>query len=159
MIGPIPRWFEIPQYEDKISISITNLVETTWLYRYPRSIEITYDQWKEFIGIEFIKPLIEIEYGVASKPSTSGNPMPNVVLESIHQVLVNLVRTFNISTHNYVDQNYLWTVILAASVFSISSTNNRQKGYSLGQLIFFHNIILLIKHRVNWELIREQKQT
>ena len=44
MIGPVIGWFEITQYDNKRAISITNLVETTWIYRYPRPIEITYDQ-------------------------------------------------------------------------------------------------------------------
>ena len=33
------------------------------------------------------------------------------------------------------------------------------KGYSLVQLIFVHDMILPIKHRVDWELIRHRKQT
>ena len=32
-----------------------NLVETTWLTRYPRPMEITYYQGSEFIGHEFRK--------------------------------------------------------------------------------------------------------
>ena len=44
MIDPVTGWFEITQYDDKRAISITNLVETTWLSRYPRPIEIKYDQ-------------------------------------------------------------------------------------------------------------------
>ena len=44
MIDNVTRWFKIVQYKDKIAISISNLVETTWLSRYPRPIEITYDQ-------------------------------------------------------------------------------------------------------------------
>ena len=44
MIDNVTRWFKIAQYKDKIAISISNLVETTWLSRYPRPIEITYDQ-------------------------------------------------------------------------------------------------------------------
>ena len=55
-----------------------------------------YDQGKEFIGHEFIKSIIETEYGITSKPITSGNPMSNGILEWIHQVIGNLVRTFNI---------------------------------------------------------------
>ena len=58
MINPVTVWFEITQYEDKIAISIENLFETTWLFIYPRPIEITYDQGKEFIGHEFRKSLI-----------------------------------------------------------------------------------------------------
>ena len=36
MIDSVTGWFEIAQYEDKRAISTKNLVETTWLYRYPR---------------------------------------------------------------------------------------------------------------------------
>ena len=46
--------------------------------------------------------------------------MSNAVLERIHQVLGNLVRTFNISTQTYVDEDYLWTGILAAAEFEIT---------------------------------------
>ena len=60
-------------------------------------MEITYYQGSEYIGHEFIKYLIEMEYGIISKPSTSVNPMSNSILERIHQVLGNLVRTHNIT--------------------------------------------------------------
>ena len=53
MIDPVTGWFEISQYNDKISIYTAKLFETTWLSRYPRPIEITYDQGNEFIGQEF----------------------------------------------------------------------------------------------------------
>ena len=53
MIDPVTVWFEIVQYEDKGAILITNLIETMWLSRYPRPIEIMYDQGKEFIGHGF----------------------------------------------------------------------------------------------------------
>ena len=48
---------------------------------------------------------------------------------------------------------------MAAASFLIRSTTSRKKGYSLVQLIFGRDIILPIKHRVGWELIRHQKQT
>ena len=74
MIYPVTGWFEIVQYDDKMAITIVNLFGTTWLSRYPIPIEITYDQGKAFIGHEFIKSLIETEYGITAKPSTSVNP-------------------------------------------------------------------------------------
>ena len=104
-------------------ISIADLVETTWLSRYSIPIEITYKQGSEFIGREFRKSLIETEYGITAKPSTSGNPMSNAVLEYIHQVLGNLVWTYNI-TQSYVDVDDTWSGILAAAEFEICSTTN-----------------------------------
>ena len=84
--------------------------------------------------------------------------MSNVILERIHQVLGNLVRTFNLQ-QTYVYKNDPWEGILAAAAFVIFSTTSMKKGYSPGQLIFGHDMIILIKHRVDWELIRQQKQT
>ena len=46
MIDPVTGWFEVVRYYDKILITVKNLVETTWLSRYPRPIEIKYDQGK-----------------------------------------------------------------------------------------------------------------
>ena len=46
-----------------------------------------------------------------------------------------------------------------AVAFAIRSTTNRQKTYSPGQMMFGHDMILLIKHRVDQELIRQKKQT
>ena len=50
--------------------------------------------------------------------------MSNAVLEWIHQVLGNLVRTYNI-TQTYVDENYPWSGILAAAEFSMLSETNK----------------------------------
>ena len=44
MIGTVTGRLEITQYDNKIEVSIVNLVKTMWLTRYPRQMEITYDQ-------------------------------------------------------------------------------------------------------------------
>ena len=58
-IYPVKIWFKIMQYNDKRAISITNLVETMWLTRYPRPIEITHYQRSDFISHDFGNPPIE----------------------------------------------------------------------------------------------------
>ena len=68
-----------------------------------------------------------MKYGITAKAITSGNPMSNAVLESIHQVLGNLLQNITISKQTYVEKNELWTGILAAATFSILSTIDRQK--------------------------------
>ena len=75
--------------------------------------------------------------------------MPNTILERIHQFLGNLVHTFNIQ-QTHVDKNDPWTGILAAAAFAIISTTSRKKGYSMGQFVFGRDMILPIKHRVDW---------
>ena len=147
MIYPVTGWFEIAQYNDKGERDIANLVETKWLSRYPRPIEITYDQLSEFIGHKWIKYLIETEYSITAKPITSVNPMSNALLEQIHQVLVNLVRAYNI-TQTYCDKDDPWSGILDAASFAICSTTNILKGFSPSQFIFGRDMILPIKHVV-----------
>ena len=70
----------------------------------------------------------------------------------------NLVRTCTI-TQSYVEKYYPWLGILASVEFVICSTINRIKGYSPVQLIFGRDMILRIKYTVDWDLIRQKKQT
>ena len=67
------------------------------------------------------------------------------------------MRNLNISK-TYVDKNDPWTGILAAVAFAILSTTNGLKGYSKVQLVFGQYMIIPIKHKVDWELIRQRKQ-
>ena len=60
------------------------------------------------------KNLTEKYYCIKANPRTSVNPTSNVAMERIHQVLGNLVWTYNI-TETYVDEYYLWLGILAAA--------------------------------------------
>ena len=53
MIYPVTGWFKITQYSNMRAISTANLVETTWMSRYPRPMEIMYEEGKECIGHEF----------------------------------------------------------------------------------------------------------
>ena len=59
------------------------------------------------------------------------------------------MQTCNIK-QTYVDEDDLWLGILAAELLEIRSTSNRLKVYSLGQLVFGDDMILLIKHKVDW---------
>ena len=80
------------------------------------------------------------------------------MLEQIHQFIGYLVRTFNI-TQTYVVKEEPWLGILDAAEFVIISTKNGLKGYIPGQLLFGRNMILPIKHKVDWKLIRQKNQT
>ena len=64
-------------------------------------------------------------------------------MEIIHLVLGNLVWKYTVQ-ETYVDKDGLWMVILAATVFLDFYTTNRLKVYTMGQLIFFHDLNLLV---------------
>ena len=59
MIDPVTGWFEVTQYRNKKLMKIANLVETTWMVRYPWLVEITYDQGVSFLCHKFKNSLIE----------------------------------------------------------------------------------------------------
>ena len=96
MIDPVTWWFEISQYNDKKGMMIENLVETMWLVRYPWPVEMTCDWGGELLGQEFKSSLIEQECGIKTNPDSPGNPQAVATIERIHQVLENLVRSYNI---------------------------------------------------------------
>ena len=48
MIDPATSWFEMVEIDNKTPINIANIVEMTWLYRYPRPKYITFDGGNEF---------------------------------------------------------------------------------------------------------------
>ena len=108
MIDPVTGWFERMQYYDKRLISISKLVETKLLNRYPRPMKIIYDQGSKIIGHELRKLLLETEYGITSKPRTSVNTTSNAILKRIYKVLGNLVQTLNITEPMLTNMNHVW---------------------------------------------------
>ena len=100
---------------------IVNLVETTWLVRYPWSVEITYDQGGESLGHEFKNSSIEQEYGIKTKSDSSANPQANTFVKRIHQVLGNLIRSF-ILRDTYVYAADPWIGILSSEAFAVRAT-------------------------------------
>ena len=70
------------------------------MVRYPWPLEITYYQGGDFRGHEFKNNSIEQEYGIKTKPYYFGNPHKNVNIEILHQVLGNVVRTYNLHEKN-----------------------------------------------------------
>ena len=56
VIDPLTGWFGVTQYNYRKLMMIANLVETTWLSRYPWPLEITYGRGSEFLSREFKIP-------------------------------------------------------------------------------------------------------
>ena len=102
--------------------------------------------------------MIENEYGIKTKPASPGKPQANSTVEIIHQVLGNLVHTYNLQ-ETYVDDADPWMGILAAVAFAIRSTYHRTKGKIPGQLVFGREMILPINYVADWRYICHLKQT
>ena len=157
MIDPATGWFEIAQYDDKKSITVSNVVETTWLTRYPRPYLVTIDRGSEFIGQDFRDMLVE-DYGIKRKVISTRNPQANAIVERAHQTLGNLIRSFEVQDDPYIDENDPWSGILAATAFALRSTYHTTLQASPGQLVFGRDMILNIQHQADWTAIKKRKQ-
>jgi hypothetical protein len=155
MIDPATGWFEIHQFDDKRAITIANIAEQQWFSRYPWPTQIIFDRGSEFMGHEF-QEMLNI-YGVKKKPITTRNPQANAILERVHQVLGNIIRTFELED-NYLDQDDPWAGIFSAAAFAVRATYHTTLQKSPGQLVFGRDMIFNIQHTANWEYIRQRKQ-
>ena len=74
---------------------------------------------------------MEYEYFIKTKPASPGNPQANAIVEIIHEVLGNLVRTYHLQ-ETYVNDADPWMGILGAETFAVHSTYHSIKGKSPG---------------------------
>ena len=156
MIDPATGWFEIAEYNDKRAITVANIVEQEWFSRYPWPTQITFDRGNEFMGQDF-RNMIKDDYGIKARPITVRNPQANAIVERVHQVIGNIIRTFELEK-NYLDEEDPWKGILSATAFAVRSTYHTTLQSTPGQLVFGRDMILNIKHEANWEFIRARKQ-
>ena len=156
MIDPATGWFEVHEYQDKRSVTVANIAEQEWFSRYPWPTQVTYDRGSEFIGHDF-QDMLKNDYGIKRKPITVRNPQANAIVERIHQVIGNIIRTFELQD-NYLDEDNPWKGILSATAFAVRSTYHMTLQKTPGQLVFGRDMIFNVKHTANWEYIRARKQ-
>ena len=91
MVDPVTNWFEISRIKSPSSEECQRIFDSTWLARYPRPKEIGFDNGGEFKKL--FRELTE-NMGIKRKPTTDYNPQANAIVERIHQVLGNQLRSF-----------------------------------------------------------------
>ena len=153
MIDPATGWFEMKEVPSKRADIIANIVEQTWLTRYPWPTIINFDRGSEFMA-EFAK-MVKEDYGVTKRPITARNPQANAIIERIHQTIGNILRTFDIEE---VDKDDPWSGILAATMFAVRATYHTTTQATPMQLVFQRDAILNIPYQANWDMIRKRKQ-
>ena len=62
MIDPVTGWFEIAEIRDKSSLEVMDVLERTWLTRYPKPVEILMDRGTEFMGA--VRDSLHHDYGI-----------------------------------------------------------------------------------------------
>ena len=90
------------------------------------------------------------------KPITKRKPQANAIIECVHQLIGNIVRTFDVKN---LDRDNPWGGKLASTMFDVRATYQTTLQASPMQLVFGRDTILNVKHITDWEHINERKQT
>ena len=153
MIDPATGWFEMKDIPDKRADTIANLVEQTWLTRYPWPTQIIFDRGNEFLA-EFAQMVVE-DYGIKKKPITKCNPQANSIIERVHQTLGNIIRVLDTQS---MDPEDPWGGVLAAAMFALRATYHTTTQATPMQLVFGRDAILNTTFQANWKYIKDRKQ-
>ena len=173
MIDPATGWFkivELPNVDctyvrdnkeeiveviiDKSSACVSQLFNKSWLSRYPRSKNIIYDNGSEF-KLHF-KSLCD-SYGLKRKPTTIKNPQANAILERIHAVIADMIRTSGLDmqetcTPQMVDE------LLTNIAWAVRSTYHTVLKTTPGAAIFGRDMLFDIPYLADWNQIGKRRQ-
>ena len=155
MIDPVTSWFEITRINKPSSDECQRAFDSTWLARYPRPQEIGFDNGGEFKNI--FKELTD-NMGIKRKPTTEYNPQGNSVLERIHQVLGNQLRTFELEERDLEKEEENFEPFLTACAYAIRCAYHSTLQATPGQLVFGRDMFLPVVFEADWALIERQKQ-
>ncbi len=113
-----------------------------------------YDNGSEF-KLDF-KYLCE-SYGITRKPTTVRNPQANAILERVHQVLMNMLRTAELDMAETVKASDIDAFIHDAA-WAIRSTYHTVLKASPGATIFGRDMLFDIPFVADWYKIGERRQ-
>ena len=127
-----------------------------WLCRYPRPARIGFDNGSEF---KFLFKEMCANYGLKEKPTTSYNSQGNSIIERVHQVIGDSLRTLEIREED-LEENAQMQIegYLATVSWAIRSTYHTTLQASPGQLVFSCDMLLPIRFLVHWDTIRTRRQ-
>jgi hypothetical protein len=177
MINPASSWFKIAELPivkrlhqqtvngkdqliadeifDKTLKRIAKLVNKTWLCRYPRCCHLIYDNRSEFeLHFEYNCE----SYGIKRKPTMVKNTQANGILEHVHQVLGQMLRTAELDMADSVTLDDV-DVFLDNAAWAICSTYHTVLKASPGAAIFGQDMLFNIPFVADWHKIGERRQS
>jgi hypothetical protein len=139
---------------DKTSERIAQLVNKTWLSRYPRCCYIIYNNGSEFkLNFEYLCET----YGIKRKPTTIKNPQVNAILERLHQVLAQMLRTSKLDMAETITPDDV-DVFLDSTAWAICFTYHTVLKASPGVAILGHDMLFDIPFIADWNKIGDYRQ-
>ncbi len=95
--------------------------------------------------------------GPGMKPTTTHNPQSNSIVERIHQVLNDMLRTMELEERE-LDPSHPFDEALSAAAYAIRCTYHTTLQATPGQLVFGRDVILPITMRADWNAIQARRQ-
>ena len=122
--------------------------------RYPRCRYLVYDNGSEFkLNFEYLCD----SYGIKRKPTTIKNPQANAILERVHQVLGQMLRTAEIDMADSVTPDDV-DVFLDNAAWAIRSTYHTVLKASPGAAIFGRDMLFDVPFIADWNKIGDYRQ-
>ena len=100
--------------------------------------------------------MVKQDYNINTKPITVRNPQANAIVERVHQIMGNMIRTFVL--HEGTQPQDAIPGIFAAIAFGIRSTIHTTTKATPMQLVFGRDSIMNIQHLADWRYIATEKQ-
>lgn len=155
MVDPATGWFEMGEIPDGDfnSQRVSQLMNQYWLSRYPRPVKCICDNGSEFK--KDFRRLIK-EFGIKYRPTTVKNPQANAIVERIHGVMNDMLRTNDLDNMNF-DPVDPWGDILANVAWAIRSLYHSTLHATPGQLVFNRDMLFDLQYTPDWYAIRQRK--
>jgi hypothetical protein len=139
---------------DKTFERIARLANKTWLSRYPRCCYIIYSNGSEFkLNFEYLCET----FGIKHKPTTIKNPQANAILERLHQVLGQMIRTSELDIAETITPDDV-DDFLDNAAWAICSTYHTVLKASPGAAIFGCDMLFDIPFIADWNKIGDYRQ-
>lgn len=139
---------------DRTSATVSNLLNKHWLSRYPRPKELVCDNGSEFEL--HLKYLCE-QYQIERKPTTSKNPQANAILERVHGVFGDMLRSSGLENGETIDGHRLDQFITDAA-WAIRSTYHTVLKATPGEAVFGRDMLFDIPFVADWSEIGRRRQ-
>ena len=118
MIDPATGWFEIKAVANAQANEIQAAFDDVWLSHYPRPQYLGYNN-----GNEYKKEFEQMRrnYRMQKRTSLEYNPQSNGIIERVHQVIGDMLRTFELEEME-LDENDPCGPFMSAVGFAVRST-------------------------------------
>ena len=139
---------------DKSSAEVARLFNRQWLSRYPRAKYITYDNGSEF-KLHF-EDLCE-SFNIKRRPTTVKNPQANAIIERVHGVIGDMMRTRDLDMSETVEDTMIED-FLVDTAWAIRSTYHTVLKSTPGAAIFGRDMLFDIPYVADWNVIGKRRQ-